>query len=115
MLEKCHARILLYTKTSEPSKPRNPAPKQINSRTSRVLCPASFRVAFPPESEIVVATFRTMPIAGLELHGLAMRVVALRAPSIIVIPTRGAEPIAGQPPLQQWPGTPAIPTGAIHV
>ena len=96
------------------SEPRNPAPKQINSRTSRAPCPASFRVAYPPGCEIVVATFRTMPITGLELHGLAMRVVAIRAPSIIVIPTHEAEPIAGQPLLQQWPGTPAIPTGAIH-
>ena len=94
--------------------PRNPEPKQINSRPARTPCPASSRVADSPGCEIVVAAFRTLPITGLELHGLAMRVVAIRAPSIIVIPTHGAEPIAGQQPLQQWPRKLAIPTGAIH-
>ena len=80
----------LYTRTSEPwSQNPGPAPKQINSRTSRAPCPASFDVAYTPGCEIVVATFRTMPIPGLVLHGLAMRVVAIPAPSIIVIPTRG--------------------------
>ena len=98
------------------SEPRNPAPKQINSRTSRrAPPPASFRAAHHPGCELVVATFRTKPITGLALHGLAVRVVANPALLVIVIPTRGAEPIAGQPLLHQWPGSPAIPTVAIHV
>jgi len=94
-----------------PQRLRRGKRQEIGKRRRR---PASFCVAFPPGCEIVVATFRTVPITGLDRHGLAMRVVATPAPSIIVIPTRGAEPIAGQQPLQQWPGSPAIPTGAKH-